>query len=222
MIAISMTSDERIGVPALPRTKPYIHATWLAKIMSGTVTCQWQYWFQTHNRLIEKQPSTFDMVGWQMDHTRLRTEVRQSLTARGVRTHAEVEIKFRVPEHDTVVSGKIDCLAIDGSRVKIYDCKTGKPRDSDQVQVMLYMFGLSTYAKFAQSRIEGMVIYRDQRLEIPYLREGFADDIAYYVALLDGDQPLAREPGRDCEFCNITFSDCFDRQETGSSNDILF
>ena len=45
---------------ANPRKSPYIWVTWLAKVMSGDVTCHWQSWFQSHNQLTEKQSGDFD------------------------------------------------------------------------------------------------------------------------------------------------------------------
>lgn len=60
---------------AKPRSNLYIHATWLAKVISGEVACQWQFWFQTHNQIEKKQPSTFNLVGWNINHTRMLTEL---------------------------------------------------------------------------------------------------------------------------------------------------
>ena len=95
----------------------------------------------------------------------------------------------------------------------VYDCKTGKPRTSDRVQVMIYMYALSTYPRFAQSRIRGMVIYQDRRLEIPYLPEQFDSDVAYFKRLLAEETLLGKSPGHDCQFCKITSTDCPDRQD---------
>lgn len=198
---------------AIPRGKPYIWATWLSRVMTGNVSCQWQYWFLARHKLIHEQPATFDSVGWQIHHTRLLTEVRQELTATGVRANTELAFQCRVPGCDVVINGKIDCLAVDGRTVTVYDCKTGKPRSSDRAQVMIYMYALSTYPRFAQSRIRGMVVYQDRRDEIPYLPEQFDLDLTYFTRLLAEETPLGKSPGRDCRFCKITSTDCPDRQD---------
>ena len=197
---------------AVPRGKPYIWVTWLANVMSGNTSCQWQYWFQAHNVLKERHQASFDSVAWQIGHTRLLTEVKQELFDKGIRPHTEVSVSFRVPEHAANIAGKIDCLVEDGPDVMLYDCKTGKPRDSHRVQLMTYMYGLSTYPRYASSTIRGTVVYRDSRVEIPYLPEEFASDLTYFVGLLTRDAPLVKEPGFDCEFCRVSAFDCPDRQ----------
>ncbi len=196
---------------AVPRGGPYIWVTWLANVMSGNVSCQWQYWFLAHHALKDRQPSTFDSVGWQVGHTRLLTEVKQELFDAGLRPRTEVGVAFKLPGLDAAISGKIDCVVEDESGLMLYDCKTGKPRDSHQVQLMAYMFGFSTYPQYRGIRIRGTLVYRDQRVEIPHLPEEFPDDLAFFVRLLARDEPLVRDPGRDCEFCNITAFDCPDR-----------
>ena len=64
---------------ANPRKSPYIWVTWLAKVMSGDATCHWQGWFQSHNQLTEKQSGDFDSAGWVISHTKMLTELKDSL-----------------------------------------------------------------------------------------------------------------------------------------------
>ena len=116
----------------------------------------------------------------------------------GMRPKTAFVFQCRVPGCDALISGKIDCLAVDGRIVTVYDCKTGKPRTSDRVQAMIYMYALSTYPRFAQSRIRGMVIYQDRRLEIPCLPQQFDSDVAYFTRLLAEETPLGKSPGHDC------------------------
>lgn len=197
---------------AIPRGTPYIWITWLASVMTGDVRCHWQYWFQAHHKLKDREPSTFDSVGWQVSHTRLLTEIKQELFAQGTRPHTEVEVSFRVPNQDAKITGRIDCIVEDGSEVILYDCKTGRPRDSHQVQLMAYMYGLSTYPRYASARIRGTLVYKDHRVEVPHLRDDFASDLEFFVGVLSQENAPMREPGDDCEYCKITAFDCPDRQ----------
>lgn len=200
---------------AVPRQSPYISVTWLARVMSGRVSCQWQYWFQTHNKLLSRQSPTFDSVAWQVGHTRLLTEVKQEILRDGTRPHTEVELKFHVPDCEALVAGKVDCLLIGANDLMVYDCKTGKPHDSDRLQVMVYMYGLATYPRYAGLTIRGTVVYRDERVEIPYLPEHFASDLSFFVKLLAGSEPPSREPGHDCAYCRVTSIDCPERPDLG-------
>ena len=72
------------------------------------------------------------------------------------------------PGADLVVSGKPDLLAILGDVVEVCDCKTGQPRASDDVQVMLYMYFLPRSSqKFRGKTFRGQLVYADDRVEIP-------------------------------------------------------
>jgi hypothetical protein len=200
-----------MDVEAARRPEPFIWVSWLARVMAGRVSCEWQYWFQTHNRLLSKYPSNFDAVRWQISHTRLLSEVKHEHLGRGLRPHIESSMSFHLPGVAAKVSGKADCLIVDGSDIMVLDCKTGNPHPSDQVQVMIYMYGLATYPQYRDSRIRGMVVYRDERVEIPYLPEHFAGDLTYFANLLAVDTEPPRQPGPECEFCNIAAIDCPDR-----------
>jgi len=202
-----------VELAATPRHEPFIWATWLAKVMSGRVNCQWQYWFQSHHKLLSKQPSTFDSLNWKIGHTRLLTELKQEVLASGLQPRTEVSIKFELPGLDTRISGKADCLVVDGSNVMLYDCKTGHPHDSDRAQVMIYMYGLATLPQYASSRIRGTVVYRDGWVAVPDLSETFESDLTFFAKLLSAYAEPQREPGPDCALCNIHAVDCPDRPE---------
>jgi hypothetical protein len=208
---ILFASGVKVELEATPRNEPFIWATWLAKVMSGRVNCQWQYWFQSHHKLLSKQPSTFDVLNWQIGHTRLLTEVKQELLARGLRPRTEVSIKFELPGLETRISGKADCVVVDGSEVMLYDFKTGRQHKSDRLQVMIYMYGLATLPLYASSRIRGTVVYRDERVSVPDLSETFESDLTYFARLLSAATEPQREPGPDCAMCAISSIDCPDR-----------
>ena len=202
---------------AIPRSDPYMWVTWLSKIMSGQTACQWQGWFQTHNKLTERHPQSFDLTGWKINHTRMLTELVQKMTAQGLEPRVEFPITIAVGE--ATLGGKIDCVAVENSTACIYDCKTGTPRDSDQVQVMIYMHALSQIRKFENTPIQGIVLYRDHEdVEIPELPGSFVSNFDYFVSLLSEDTPPIKVPGQDCRFCSIAKSDCPERVDEGSGS----
>lgn len=198
----------------VPRPKPYIWVTWLARVMAGEVACHWQYWYQAHHLVRDKQPSDFDHVAWGIAHTRLLTDLRREVARPGVRMQTEFRFSIHVPPTETTVAGKVDCLVDDGQNLVVYDCKTGQPRDAHRVQVMLYMHALGSYERFADRRIRGMVVYPDSRFEIPYLPPDFRDQVEYFVAqLADRATPALKAPGEGCRYCALTLFDCPDREE---------
>ncbi|MCK4521937.1 MAG: PD-(D/E)XK nuclease family protein [Nanoarchaeota archaeon] len=192
------------------RESPYIWVTWLAKIMAGDITCQWQSWFRSQNKEIEKQPDDFDLVGWKMDHTKMLTELKEKLIKENYSPIIEQSVKYKIPNLDITVAAKPDCIIEKKDVVIIYDCKTGKERSSDQVQVMIYMYLLSK-GKFSGKQSKGVVIYKDKKIEIPNLPENFEDNFNFFVNVLSSPKPPTKNPGADCKFCSITKNDCSER-----------
>lgn len=202
---------------AILRSDPYMWVTWLSKIMSGQTACQWQGWFQTHNQLTERHPQSFDLTGWKINHTRMLTEFVKKMTARGL--EPLVEFPFTLAVGGATLGGKVDCVVVEDSTARVYDCKTGTPRDSDQVQVMIYMHALSQISEFEKIPIEGIVLYKDHEdVEIPKLPDSFVSNFDFFVSLLSAETPAIKVPGHDCRFCSIAKSDCPERVDEGSES----
>jgi hypothetical protein len=199
---------------AEPRTSPYIHVSWLAKIMSGDNPCHWQGWFLAHNKLTEKQPSDFDLAGWLVDHTRLLSELEAELSQReGALVTKEYELRQPFADFGTMLSGKADCVCISDSYITIYDCKTGKERNTDQVQVMIYMWMMSRLPVSDRRTVKGEVVYRSRRQPIGEIPPTFEDNLKYFVRLLGGEEAPMKTAGETCRFCDITKIDCPDRAD---------
>ena len=192
------------------RESPYVWVTWLAKVMSGDISCQWQSWFRSHYKLIEEHPSYFDSAEWNMNHTKLLTELKEKLVKEKCRPEIEKRINYYVPNSGAVISGKADCIVVNKDTVIVYDCKTGKEKGCDQVQVMLYMYLLSV-GEFSGKQIKGVLIYNDKEIEIPNLSENFVENFNFFIERLISSEPLMKNPGDDCKYCKIAKSDCLER-----------
>ena len=197
---------------ANPRKSPYIWVTWLAKVMSGDVTCHWQSWFQSHNQLTEKQSGDFDSAGWVMSHTKMLTEFKDKLIEEGYIPLIEQSINYKIPNSNIEIAGKPDCVIEEGDDVTIYDCKTGKESPTHQVQVMLYMYLLSKN-KFSEKQIKGIVMYKDKEIEILDLPEDFEENFNFFVNILSSLKSPMKNPGSSCRFCSITKNDCPERED---------
>ena len=195
---------------AKERDSPYIWVTWLAKIMSGDVSCHWQGWFPSHNQLTEKETSDFDMAGWSIDHTKMLTELKEKLTEEGYNPIIEYPIKYKIPGSHIEIAGKSDCIIEEKDKIIIYDCKTGKESAVHQVQVMLYIYLLSK-SKFSKKQIRGIIKYKDKEIEISQLSENFEESFNFFINILSSVKPPTKNPGDDCRFCNITKNDCPER-----------
>lgn len=204
---------------AVRRDGTYVWATWLSRLMAGDVSCEWGTWFKSHFKDYAKAPGDFDLAAWTVKHTRLLRELRLERQAAGERVLIEGQTQFyhERPATGLVLSGKPDLLSVSGGTVVVYDAKTGQQRSSDAVQVMIYMFCIPRSNPDYQSRtFKGMVVYGDQRVEIPpaAINEEFERNMNYFLDILDAeDQPMKVPSPSECRFCDIASTECVERLE---------
>ncbi len=200
----------------IKRSDPYIWVTWLTKLLAGESQCQWSAWYRAHHREYEKLPSNFDVAQWTVEHNELVQQRREQLSNDGYDVYVEDENAFRrVGKTGIIVSGKPDLLAVrDGDGI-IEDCKTGRPRTSDQIQVLVYMLLLPIgNPRCSKLRLSGRVVYKSSAMDVPAsaLDEAFRSKFVDLVRRLGGDSPLAKNPvWSECRWCDIGPSDCLYR-----------
>ncbi|KKM90106.1 hypothetical protein LCGC14_1241890 [marine sediment metagenome] len=124
----------------IERREPYCWVTWLTRLLSGDAVCRWAPWFRTHFQGYVKAPSTFNLVKWKGEHADVVQAVADDLEDhQGWLVQRESQNKFRMQGEHGVLSGQPDLVAAKPGRVRVIDVKTGKPRDSDQWQVEIYL-----------------------------------------------------------------------------------
>lgn len=203
------------------RDRPFVWLSWLSRLMAGEKSCLWSAWFRANFEDFEKAPNDFDQAVWKIRHTRLLHELAAELEEGGEDIRIEEQNRFRYQRPSgLVVAGVADLVSV--SSPTVYDCKTGRPRVSDQVQVMLAMYFLPLCDRnLAGVRLDGCVVYRHSRLRIPAgaVDDEFRSEVDYFLRLLEEDGPPRRVPSEmECMFCEITKADCPDRfQARGSS-----
>jgi len=198
------------------RTEPYVWVTWLTKLLAGESTCEWSAWFRAHYTNYDKLPVDFDLAQWTLEHNELVNARREKLLEEGYQVFVEDENAFkRIGRTGIVVSGKPDILAIRENVGVIEDCKTGRPRTSDQLQVLLYMLLLPIKnPRCADIRIFGRVVYKTRFVEVPAsgLDGAFRTRFVDLVHKVGGDSPLPKSPlWSECRWCDIGPADCLYR-----------
>jgi hypothetical protein len=188
--------------------------------MAGDVSCVWATWFRVHHRGYRRAPSTFDRARWVVRHTELLGRLEASRAATDLHVWREDQAAFRVPLSQTLIlAGRPDLVAFTSAdSATVYDVKTGKQRQSDVVQVMLYMLCLpAAYPALRDVALNGCVVYPDD--EVIAIPAGAADTAfkrtaRYFVDLLDTEAPPRRVPSpSECRFCDLTAADCHQRIE---------
>ena len=72
-----------------PRNKPYLHATWISRYLTGDKSCLWATWFKANYQGYLKSPSDFNTARWNMEHTDLMNELVAELEERGCQIFIE-------------------------------------------------------------------------------------------------------------------------------------
>mgnify|MGYP000222534310 CR=1 FL=1 len=150
--------------------KPFaaIWVTWLARLMADEVQCRWAIWFRTHYKY-EKLSSSFDSAKWNASHQALLRSRVCDLETEGYAVYLEGENWFEIAGRSfpVKVSGKPDILAIADGQGFVEDCKTGRRKNSDLYQVLIYLLLLPvSHPRYQGLRLAGRLVYPTEVMEI--------------------------------------------------------
>ena len=100
-------------MPALREHGPYIHPSWLPKLLVGMDMCEFKIWFQAHHdgRTWTKVASDFDLARYNLRHTDLLRRCAQEYIDRGYFVTLENQNEFRIEINGATVSGRMDLVA---------------------------------------------------------------------------------------------------------------
>ncbi len=203
---------------ATKRPRPYLWVTWLSRLMAGDTNCEWATWFRTYHKDYDRVPSDFNLAAWRVSHTRLVRETRRRVEGDGKVVLQESQAEFWYESPGGIrLSGSPDLVVIDSDSAIIYDCRTGKHRDADAVQVMIYMYCLPlSHPELAGKKLSGAVVYRQHQVDIPAsaINDRWIGDFEFFLDSLESPDPPPTVPsGSECAYCDIAKSECSDRVE---------
>ena len=198
---------------------PYVYATWITGWLAGSNSCEWAPWFQSRFKF-EKVERDFDLIAWTAEHGEMVRTRAEQLRAEGWTVFIEDQNKFTLKGKAAVLSGKPDIVAVRQDERLVIDCKTGRERDSDVWQVMLYLFALPLVghrAVPAGSVLRGEVQYRVRSIPIAPTDFTLAmrDRLIATLNRIGQPDPPAKTPSfRECALCSIPKSECAERVDT--------
>ncbi len=212
--------------PPVLKDAPYIWVTWLAPLLAGNKHCQWATWFQA-NYKFQKEPDSGFLEGWAANHEALLQDRADYLESKGYKVFLEEENLFKIKGSDkrTIISGKADIVAVKGDEIIVEDCKTGKKKDSDPAQVLLYMLLLPAPGgpkHCYKKQLSGRLVYQDELIDIPsdLLDNEFKDNFRNLVCRVSSKEPARKAPSlRECRYCKISNSYCNERKDIESTSD---
>ena len=205
-------------MPALRENGPYIHPSWLPKLLVGMDMCEFKIWFQAHHdgRTWTKVASDFDLAKYNLRHTDLLRRCAQEYIDRGYFVTLENQNEFRIPLAGATVSGRIDLVATRDDELVIIDVKAANPSQAHEIQVMLYMMFLQLMDTRANDkRVTGEVYYgEDDTVAIVAgaADQEFKDLVTGLIGRLTDKVPPRKVPSAsECRFCPIPSQYCTER-----------
>ncbi len=202
---------------ATPRTgSAYIWSTWLAQLLGGK-ECVWRVWFMSHfkyEKVVEEE--AFDLVAWNREHSRLMRDRTLELEEAGWTVSTEDANAFKLQGSTATLAGKPDIVATMPGHVLVIDGKTGRARESDVWQVLIYLFALPKSRPDLIGQLVGEIQYKHGDKRVAVLPEQLTSDrlqaMVTTIKTISGPTPPRRSPSRDeCKRCNIGLADCPER-----------
>ena len=197
---------------------PYFWVSWLTKLLSGENECRWAAWFKSRYSYDKYDDGLFDSAAWSAEHSEMVTTRSAELIKKGYRVTIEGENDFKLVGETATLAGKPDIVAVKGRNVLIVDCKSGKRRDSDWWQVLIYLFALPKARKdllpAGKFQLRGEVQYKlgiVADVELSALASGRETQIVKAIMALAGEEARRVPSKRECRYCNIGPADCDDR-----------
>lgn len=209
---------------ATQRREPYIWPTWLTKILAGEQSCEWATWFKAHYQDYEKAPRDGNLTAWVARHTDLLQKRAAEFRNDGYEVFVEEQNKFTLKGRSCTIGGKPDIVAVkseidingrEGEDIVVVDAKSGKPRDSDHFQVLIYMMILPlTHPRCLGKAVRGELQYPGERIDIDVLPNRQREMILATIERIASETPAVLAPSfRECRFCDLTKTDCKSRVE---------
>lgn len=201
--------------------KPSVYAKHLAGLLSGDSECLYATWFRSKYWYTKIEDKTFDMAAWTSDHTAMVNAQRDALVADGWTVTLESANKFELEGKAGVLVGKPDIEAAKWANgqvvaMRILDCKTGRKRNADWWQVLLYIYAKLKKQPDLLTAISGEVVYKDQTVHV-HAGELNAARVAQLGATMRDvcaeRAPTASPSAQACRYCDISAEYCHARYD---------
>lgn len=203
-------------MPTTKRDSVYTWVTWLTPLLAGDDQCEWKAWLQS-NFKITKIVRDFDSAAWAAQHNDMVNARIAALTADGWLCFLENQNSFTLKGEHVTLAGKPDIVAVRDDLAKVIDCKTGKRKDGDYQQVLVYLMVLPlTCAAVRGKRLSGELQYKDGAIGVDpeELTPAVKERIVGLIRKMGDPSPARRVPSfRECMFCDVSRGDCPDRIE---------
>lgn len=190
-----------------PRGRAYVWPSWLTKPLAGENKCWYAPWYKSHFKYLKKKDDA-DRADFFKEYNVIHDQITErraaALRADGWTVKVEEEGEFKIRGEQGDLAGKPDLVAMKGETAIVVDAKSGKPRQSDHWQVLLYMMFLPLDWLKGFPNLYGEVEYRDGAVDVRPITEKERAEIKTALQLVTGPTAPEAKPSRnDCRFCDI-------------------
>ena len=204
------------------RGRPYVWVSWLTRLLAGENACVWKAWYKAHYKVPkDESPEREAFFAEQtIKHDAIQDVREKELKDAGYTVKREEQGEFKLRGSKGDLAGKPDLVGMNATEALIVEVKSGKQRESDAWQVLIYWFALSLdWLKGSNLRIRGEVAYKGGvTRKVEALTPQSHAKIADLLKLVTGDEEPLRTPGKwDCEYCDI--QSCPDRFQAAEAAD---
>lgn len=200
------------GHPIARGGLPWIYATWLAKLLGGD-QCVRRVWFLSrfkHCKLPDRNAE--QLAEWNREHNQMMRERRRLLEENGWDVQTEVDITMY--GKSAIIAGKQDLVATQPGRILIVDGKTGKRRDADFYQVLIYLWARLHRPHVdptERTKLAGEVFYKQGRsvdVRIADVDHHESALIQMVQVIATPTEPAPNPSRHECGRCTIRPEDC--------------
>lgn len=189
----------------------YIWTSWITGLLSSDKQCRWAAWYKSRHKYEKIPDPTFDEAAWSAGHQSLLNARAAELIIEDYAVTVEGQNKIDLKGRSGAkLAGCPDIEAVKPGRILVVDAKTGKKRNSDYFQVLIYLLILKMDGRIA----DGEVYYSDGRPSIAINHAELTPEriaaILGLLAVLSSDTAPPHAPSAgECKFCDI--KDCDQR-----------
>ena len=213
-------------LPTKKRSKPYFWATSISNLLGEAKQCKYSVWLSA-NYEFEKTSSDSDFSS----HDEMVKNRTRQYRGQGIKVYVEEQNSFHIPGKIATVGGRPDLVVLEGDRIIIEDCKSGKRKNAHRFQVLIYMllYRFSPLGKqLCSDRVPtGRLVYSDEAIDIlpTELDEQFKNSFSQMISMLCASTHPPKIPSfYECKYCNIPNQFCSERKviEEPTENNDLF
>lgn len=195
--------------------KAYVWVSWLTALLAGESHCEYATWLRAHYSIEKRIRTGPDLSAWKAAHARQVQTSLAAFVALGYTCTLEDQNSLKIVGDRGILAGKPDLVALSKRDPYglVVDEKTGRRKDADIWQVLIYMLFLPRMEAYRGLQFRGQINYKQGppvNLTPADLTPQAVDAIHQMCRrVMENDPPAVKVPSvRECDYCDVRPEDC--------------